>query len=461
VVYGPLSFDLATDPESVAIKGLPEHPNARAVAGRADILVCPGIDAANILYKTLAALSKYGMASLAGITVGFPVPYIILSRSDSLCIRLESIALCSIYFQRKKTEKRRLRSVRKPHSPMLVVFNPFPTKIEAALFDGEKKLQCREFALTPTETASAPSHLLRGTKTVKNIVRWVKTTGNVDAVAAPFWRKEEVIPVGEPGYANRGWHKRAVPISGKYFTGAPDLNAPFRYRQRAVFAACSLGQLLKIPAYAVFVGPRTTGPSKTEKISGYRSFIRTHTPHAPLIRLAVKKAEGIVGRPAREMNLVIALLGDTSAVASVKKGKITDSTGPLPESGPFSMPASGDLINVMKRIDSGDELARDVLDAMIFQHIKHIGAMYAACGSDVDAILLGGKLMESPYITNSLRHQLGRIAPVFVLRGSLELDLCAAEVTNLLMKGGGEKSPLRETVEKAHIFPKGGSNAES
>ncbi len=100
VVYGPLSLDLATDPDSVAVKGLPKIPAAGEVAGQADVLVCPGIDAANILYKAVTAMVKYGQASLAGITVGFPVPYIILSRADGLQTRLESIALCSIYAQR-------------------------------------------------------------------------------------------------------------------------------------------------------------------------------------------------------------------------------------------------------------------------------------------------------------------------------------------------------------------------
>jgi phosphotransacetylase len=96
VVYGPLSFDLATDPRSVATKGLPKAPAAAEVAGQADVLVCPGIDSANILYKTIAAMNKYGLASLANVTVGFPVPYIILSRADTLETRLESIALSSI-----------------------------------------------------------------------------------------------------------------------------------------------------------------------------------------------------------------------------------------------------------------------------------------------------------------------------------------------------------------------------
>jgi len=100
VVYGPLSLDLATDPGSVAVKGLPNLPGAAEVAGQADVLVCPGIDSANILYKAVSALNKYGLASLASVTVGFPVPYIILSRADSLDTRLTSIGLCNVYRQR-------------------------------------------------------------------------------------------------------------------------------------------------------------------------------------------------------------------------------------------------------------------------------------------------------------------------------------------------------------------------
>lgn len=101
VVCGPLTFDLATDPASVAVNGMPDLPGAEEVAGRADVLVCPGIDAANVLYKMIAALDKHGEASLANITVGFPVPYAVLSRWDSLETRLASIALCAIYARRR------------------------------------------------------------------------------------------------------------------------------------------------------------------------------------------------------------------------------------------------------------------------------------------------------------------------------------------------------------------------
>jgi len=106
VVCGPLSLDLAIDPGSVAIKRMPDLPHAEEVAGRADVLVCPGIDAANVLYKTIASMTKYGDASLASITVGFPVPYIILSRADSLETRLASIALSAVCAKRKPSDRK-------------------------------------------------------------------------------------------------------------------------------------------------------------------------------------------------------------------------------------------------------------------------------------------------------------------------------------------------------------------
>ncbi len=98
-VYGPLSFDLAVDPASVRVK-LPKLEPGSAlyeVAGRADILVNPGLDAANIFYKILMRMTESGLASMASVTVGLPIPYVISSRSDPGKTRLDSIALSCIY----------------------------------------------------------------------------------------------------------------------------------------------------------------------------------------------------------------------------------------------------------------------------------------------------------------------------------------------------------------------------
>jgi len=92
--------DLAVSGESVRLKEVPLEGTAAEVAGRADVLVCPGLDTANVLYKVLMEITRFGLASMAGITVGLPVPYVILSRADSVETRLLSIALGSLARER-------------------------------------------------------------------------------------------------------------------------------------------------------------------------------------------------------------------------------------------------------------------------------------------------------------------------------------------------------------------------
>jgi len=111
VVYGPLSFDLAVSEDSVALKDAAWEGAAAEVAGKADILVCPGLDSANILYKVIMEIVKYGLGTFAGITVGVQVPYVILSRADNVETRLQSIALCSIARERMDTGKRAPREL--------------------------------------------------------------------------------------------------------------------------------------------------------------------------------------------------------------------------------------------------------------------------------------------------------------------------------------------------------------
>ena len=105
-VYGPLSFDLAVSEESIRLKEGSLEGAALDVAGKADVLVCPGLDSANILYKVIGEMVKYGLASFAGVTVGVAVPYVILSRADNVETKLQSIAMCSLAAERMVMARR-------------------------------------------------------------------------------------------------------------------------------------------------------------------------------------------------------------------------------------------------------------------------------------------------------------------------------------------------------------------
>jgi phosphate acetyltransferase len=86
---GPLAFDNAIDPEAARIKGI-QSP----VAGRAQILVVPDLEAGNMLAKNLIFLAK---ADAAGIVLGARVPIVLTSRADSVRARMASCAAAVIY----------------------------------------------------------------------------------------------------------------------------------------------------------------------------------------------------------------------------------------------------------------------------------------------------------------------------------------------------------------------------
>ena len=85
IVGGPFALDNAISEESARHKGI-NHP----VAGKADILVVPDIEAGNILYKSITYFAK---CKNAGLIVGSKAPIILTSRADSDKTKLNSIAL--------------------------------------------------------------------------------------------------------------------------------------------------------------------------------------------------------------------------------------------------------------------------------------------------------------------------------------------------------------------------------
>jgi phosphate butyryltransferase len=85
VIGGPFALDNSVSVEAAEHKGI-DHP----VAGRADILLAPDIEAGNILYKSMVYFAR---AKNAGIIVGAKVPIVLTSRADSSQAKFSSIAL--------------------------------------------------------------------------------------------------------------------------------------------------------------------------------------------------------------------------------------------------------------------------------------------------------------------------------------------------------------------------------
>jgi len=85
ILDGPLAFDNAVSAEAAKTKGI-----VSGVAGYADILVVPDVEAGNMLAKQLEYLAK---AEVAGIVLGARVPIILTSRADKTLARLSSCAI--------------------------------------------------------------------------------------------------------------------------------------------------------------------------------------------------------------------------------------------------------------------------------------------------------------------------------------------------------------------------------
>ncbi|MFY9151651.1 MAG: phosphate acyltransferase [Prolixibacteraceae bacterium] len=88
IVFGPIALDVAIDLESAQIKNITSK-----VAGDADCLLFPNIDAGNVFYKMNTKLCG---AEQAAVVMGANVPVVLSSRGDSIQTKLNSIALAAL-----------------------------------------------------------------------------------------------------------------------------------------------------------------------------------------------------------------------------------------------------------------------------------------------------------------------------------------------------------------------------
>jgi phosphate acetyltransferase len=91
---GPLALDNAIDLGAARIKKI-----SSAVAGQADILIVPDLEAGNMLAKSLSFMAS---ADAAGLVLGARVPIILTSRADSVTTRLASCAVAALVAQARR-----------------------------------------------------------------------------------------------------------------------------------------------------------------------------------------------------------------------------------------------------------------------------------------------------------------------------------------------------------------------
>ncbi len=103
LVDGPLAMDNAVSADSARIKGIRSE-----VAGRADILLVPDVEAGNIMVKTYSFLCG---GAVAGVVVGAAAPVVLTSRADSPEAKLNSIALAALMSHLQRDERLKVGKV--------------------------------------------------------------------------------------------------------------------------------------------------------------------------------------------------------------------------------------------------------------------------------------------------------------------------------------------------------------
>jgi butyrate kinase len=234
--------------------------------------------------------------------------------------------------------------------------------------------------------------------------------------------------------------------------------------------AARLGRAYGVDAYVVDpVGVDEMAP--IARISGSPEFPRFSYVHALNIRATVRKLAAQLGKPFAAMRCVVAHLGGGFSIAPFDRGRIVDSDNRM-EGAPFTPERAGgippiplleaafsgtytkkelhkklygaggvfaylgtkDIREVARRIEAGDDYAKFIFDAMIYQIAKEIGAMGSVLEFDLDGIIITGGIAHQTYLVEELTRKTRRIANVYVFPGGNENE-AIAESTLLAISG--------------------------
>jgi LIVCS family branched-chain amino acid:cation transporter len=194
--------------------------------------------------------------------------------------------------------------------------------------------------------------------------------------------------------------------------------------------------------------------------SGLPEIKRTSIFHASNHKAVVRRVATNLWKPHDKISAIVAHIGEGTSVGAHRDGRTIDVNNALDGDGPFSAINAGSLptVDVVKmcfeggvgedkilhrirsaggllaylgttdtgeinsRIESGDEKAREVIEAMGYQVAKEIGALAAVLRGRVSAVALTGELADCKHLTRYIKSMVDFIAPVFIYPGESETE---------------------------------------
>ena len=195
------------------------------------------------------------------------------------------------------------------------------------------------------------------------------------------------------------------------------------------------------------------------RISGLPQIERRSLSHALNMKMVARKAAKKLGKKYEELSLVIVHLGSGISVSAHRRGRMIDVNNAT-DMGPFSpqrvgaLPVTGlaklcfsgeytqremiqlltkkggllahlgtdNVEEVETRVDGGDQKAKLVYDALVYQIAKEIGAMATTLEGKVDAVLLTGGIANSKRLTDCITRKVVFLRPVLVFPGEDEME---------------------------------------
>lgn len=242
--------------------------------------------------------------------------------------------------------------------------------------------------------------------------------------------------------------------------------------------ACNLGCLIaadlaaRIPGCRAFIAdPGVTDElEEVSRITGSPLMPRITIWHALNQRAIARRYAREQGTCYEDLNLIICHLGGGISIGTHLRGRCIDVNNALDGEGPFSPERAGtlpagplidlcysgrftreelkkrisghaglaahlgttDVPTIVSSIAEGDRHAELVLNAMIYQTAKSIGAAATVLYGQVDAILLTGGIAHSDYVISRLTERVSFLAPVHVYPGEDELEALALNALGAL-----------------------------
>ena len=226
--------------------------------------------------------------------------------------------------------------------------------------------------------------------------------------------------------------------------------------------ANEIANQLNIPAF--IVDPVVVDEMEdVARISGMPEISRKSIFHALNQKAVARRYAKETGRPYSELNLIVAHLGGGISVGAHEKGRVIDVNNALDGEGPFSPERTGGLPvgdlaklcfsgkyshadikkmikgkgglvaylgtndgrDVVKMIESGDENAKLIFEAMAYQVAKEIGSCAAVLKGKVDAVILTGGLAYGEMLTTWIKNRVSFISDVIIYPGEDEMSALA------------------------------------